>query len=72
MAAVAQVLSPRIWFLGAPLLVALFLWRPSPMLILIGIMALPDLRAAWNYDPQRARSPAPQTACRPRRASNTP
>lgn len=48
---ITQVLSPRIWFLGAPLLVALFLWRPSPMLILIGIMALPSLRAAWNYDP---------------------
>jgi Zn-dependent protease len=49
---ITQVLSPRIWFVGAPLLVALFLWRPSPMLILIGIMALPSLRAAWNYDPK--------------------
>lgn len=48
---ITQVLSPRIWFIGAPMLVALFLWRPSPMLILIGIMALPSLRAAWNYDP---------------------
>jgi len=48
---ITQVLSPRIWFLGAPLLVALFFYRPSPMLILIGILALPSLAAAWRYNP---------------------
>jgi hypothetical protein len=32
------------------MLVALFFYSPSPMLLLIGIMALPSLRAAWNYD----------------------
>lgn len=48
---ITQVLSPRIWLLGAPMLVALFLWRPSPMLIVIGIMAFPSLIAAWRYDP---------------------
>lgn len=48
---ITQVLSPRIWLLGAPLLVALFLYRPSPMLILIGLMAFPSLMAAWRYDP---------------------
>ncbi len=47
---ITQVLSPRIWLLGAPLLVALFFYSPSPMLLMIGIMALPNLRAAWNYD----------------------
>jgi Zn-dependent protease len=48
---ITQVLSPRIWLLGAPLLVALFIWRPSPMLILIALMAVPSLMAAWRYDP---------------------
>ena len=48
---ITQVLSPRIWLLGAPLLVALFFWRPSPMLILIVIMAAPNLMAAWRYNP---------------------
>lgn len=48
---ITQVLSPRIWFLGVPMLVALFFYIPSPMLILIGIMAIPSLRAAWHYDP---------------------
>jgi Zn-dependent protease len=48
---ITQVLSPRIWLLGAPMLVGLFLYRPSPMLILIGVMAFPSLMAAWRYDP---------------------
>jgi Zn-dependent protease len=48
---ITQVLSPRIWLLGAPLLVALFFYIPSPMLILIFILAIPNLIAAWRYDP---------------------
>ena len=48
---ITQVLSPRIWFLGAPMLVALFFYIPSPMLILIGLFAIPNLLAAWRYDP---------------------
>ena len=46
------ILSPRIWFLGVPLMLALLLYRPSPLLILIAIMALPALKRAWHYDPQ--------------------
>jgi Zn-dependent protease len=48
---ITQVVSPRIWFLGLPLLVGLFFYVPSPMLILIAILALPNLIAAWRYDP---------------------
>jgi Zn-dependent protease len=47
---ITQVLSPRIWLLGAPMLVALFFYNPSPMLLMIGVLALPSLRAAWKYD----------------------
>ena len=53
---ITQVLSPRIWFLGVPMLIALFYYSPSPMLILIGILALPSLMAAWRYDPNSPRA----------------
>lgn len=49
---ITQVLSPRIWLLGVPLLAALFLYKPSPLLFLIGIAAMPNVIAAWRYDPQ--------------------
>jgi len=48
---ITQILSPRIWFIGAPLLVALFFYMPSPMLILIAVLSVPSLLAAWRYDP---------------------
>lgn len=48
---ITQILSPRIWFLGVPLLIALFFYFPSPLLILIALLAAPSLLAAWRYDP---------------------
>jgi Zn-dependent protease len=48
---ITAVLSPRIWLLGVPMLVALFLYSPSPMLILIAIVAVPSLLKAIRYDP---------------------
>lgn len=47
---ITAILSPRVWLLGVPLLVGLFLYNPSPMLILIGILALPQLKAALSKD----------------------
>ena len=49
---VTAVLSPRIWFLGVPILLALMLYRPSPMLIVVAILAAPQLLKAWRYDPK--------------------
>jgi Zn-dependent protease len=49
---VTAVLSPRIWFVGVPLLGAMFLWHPNPLLILIGLLAAPQLVKAWKYDPE--------------------
>jgi Zn-dependent protease len=46
------ILSPRIWFLGVPIMLAMMFYRPSPLLILIAIMAIPALKQAWNYDPE--------------------
>lgn len=47
---VTAVLSPRVWLAGVPILVAVFLWRPSPILILVGLLAAPQVMKAWNYD----------------------
>ena len=46
------ILTPRIWFLGLPMLAALMLYRPSALLVVISIAALPALREAWHYDPK--------------------
>ncbi len=48
---ITSVLSPRVWFFGVPILIAMFLWRPSPMLIVIALLAVPQLRKAFKYDP---------------------
>ena len=47
---VTAVLSPRVWLIGVPILAALFFWRPSPILILVAILATPQVMKAWNYD----------------------
>jgi Zn-dependent protease len=49
---VTAVLGPRIWFLGVPILLALLLYRPSPMLIIVAVLAAPQLLQAWRYDPK--------------------
>jgi Zn-dependent protease len=49
---ITAILSPRVWLLGAPILLALMLYRPSPMLFIIAIFSFPQLVKAWNYDPK--------------------
>jgi Zn-dependent protease len=55
---ITAVLSPRVWLLGVPVLAALFLWRPSPMLLLMAILAAPQVWQAIRY---RKDSPEAQT-----------
>jgi Zn-dependent protease len=43
---VVAVISPKIWIIGIPLLAALFFWRPSPLLIVVAILAVPRAWAA--------------------------
>lgn len=40
---ITAAISRRIWLIGAPILVGLFLWRPSPMLILMAFLAAPQI-----------------------------
>jgi Zn-dependent protease len=48
---ITAVISPRIWLLGVPILLGLFLMRPSPILVLMAILAIPQVMKAWHYDP---------------------
>jgi Zn-dependent protease len=45
---VTAAISPRLWLIGAPLLVALFFYMPSPLLILMAVLALPNVLKAWR------------------------
>lgn len=49
---ISAIVSPKLWLLGVPVLAALFFYHPSPMLILIGVMAYPQLKAAIWGDPE--------------------
>lgn len=40
---ITAALSRKTWLLGAPILVGLFLWNPSPMLILLVVLAIPHV-----------------------------
>jgi Zn-dependent protease len=40
---VVRAVSEKIWFLGVPFLAVLFYFQPSPLIILILVLALPDL-----------------------------
>lgn len=40
---ITAVLSPRIWVFGLPILVAMFIYHPNPMLVIIAILAIPQV-----------------------------
>lgn len=42
---ITAIISPKVWLLGVPLLGALFFVSPSPMLILIALLAAPQVWA---------------------------
>lgn len=54
---ITAVLSPRLWLVGIPILIAVFVWRPSPLLIMMAIIAAPQLLKAL-----RLNSKDPETA----------
>lgn len=53
---ITAAISRKLWLVGAPVLVALFVWRPNPILILMGILAAPQIFAAFRgtQDPENA------------------
>jgi Zn-dependent protease len=66
---ITQILSPRVWLLGVPILAGLFLWRPSPMLVLIAILAAPQLWRALRFDPAAPENQAYYTVAPEQRLS---
>ena len=51
---ITAIISPKVWLLGIPLLGALFLYNPSPMLILIAVLAYPQIKQALWPDGKTA------------------
>jgi len=47
---ITAVLSPRVWLVGAPVLVGIYLLQPNPVLIMMGILSIPQVIKAWRYD----------------------
>src|SRR4029453_7120416 len=45
---VTAVISPKLWLVGVPILVGLFFYRPSPLLILLAALAAPQAWKAWK------------------------
>ena len=43
---IVGVISPKLWLIGIPLLAALFLWRPNPLLFIVALLAIPKAWAA--------------------------
>jgi Zn-dependent protease len=55
---ITAVLSPRVWLAGVPILGALFFYSPSPMLLIVALLAAPQVWRAVHYrsDSAEARS----------------
>lgn len=47
---ITAIVSPRVWLIGAPMLIGLFFYQPSPLLVLMALLALPQVLKAWKYD----------------------
>lgn len=45
---VTAVLSPKLWLIGAPILIGLFVYRPSVLLLLMAFLAAPQVIKAWR------------------------
>jgi Zn-dependent protease len=45
---IVAVISTKIWIIGVPMLIGLFLWRPNPLLLIIALLAIPKAWAAYR------------------------
>jgi Zn-dependent protease len=50
---ITAIISPKLWLAGVPLLAGLFFYHPSPMLILVALLAFPQLKEAIWGDPTK-------------------
>ncbi len=52
---ITSVVSPHVWLIGIPALVALFFYRPSPLLVLIAVLALGHVWSLFKKENSAAR-----------------
>ena len=55
---ITAIISPKVWWLGIPILIGLFIMNHSPMLLLIAVLAAPQLWSTLrnnDHDPAYAR-----------------
>ena len=45
---ITGAISPKVWYLGVPILIALFIYNPSPIFIIIALLAAPSMLSAWR------------------------
>lgn len=45
---IIAILSPMFWFFGCPLLLIMWYYTSSPLLLLIAILGIPSLKEAWE------------------------
>jgi Zn-dependent protease len=45
---ITAAISPKLWLLGVPILIGVFLYRPSPLLFLMAILAAPNVMKAFR------------------------
>jgi Zn-dependent protease len=45
---ITSIISPKTWWIGAPLIVTLFIWNHSPMLLLLALLAVPHLLSTFR------------------------
>ena len=56
---IVRVISGKLWLVGMPMLVTLFLWKPSPLLLIIGLIAAPEVWATMRGKSPHSVSQAP-------------
>lgn len=49
---ITAIITPRIWLIGVPLLLVIWFYHPSPILMLVAILALPQVIKAFYYNPE--------------------
>jgi len=45
---IVGVISPKIWFVGIPVLIGVFVWNPSPLLLIVAALAAPQVWSAYK------------------------
>ena len=45
---ITAIISPKTWYVGLPILIVLFIWNQSPMLLLVALLAFPHVWATYK------------------------